>query len=193
MRVQRTDYTKEKLYFGENFFFHWLFVFLKKFRLAWCDSPMGVHTKDNKNKKKIQKTNRCFSKKRVLNNIVINGITECQYSKKKNSLMRFFFGYKNYFHEKRILNGLVKIIKGVSQECCKKLYSRKQIVFEKSFSWNVFLNDTVISTVQRSKDRKKIIFRACFLFFTENHFQKDQNFERFAINAQRGTQEWWKN
>ena len=54
------------------------------------------------------------------------------------------------------------------------------------------MNDTVISTVQRSKDRKKIIFRACFPFSTQNHFQNDQIFESFGVNYQQGTEEWQK-
>ena len=49
VRVQRTDDTKEKLYFGENVFFSLKLVFARKIRLFLYDSSLGLHT--NKDKK----------------------------------------------------------------------------------------------------------------------------------------------
>ena len=54
----------------------------------------------------------------------------------------------------------------------------------------MFLNGPLISggTEERRQNRK-IVFRTPF-FLTENHLQKDQIFEKYGINTQRGTQEW---
>ena len=78
MGVQRTDDRKGKEFFGESMF-SLESVFLKKFWLVWYDSSMGVHTHDDKIKENPKKEPTLFFQKRVLNNIVICGNTECQY------------------------------------------------------------------------------------------------------------------
>ena len=67
---------------------------------------------------------------------------------------------ENFFHEKRILNGLVKLIKGFTQQYCKRSYFRNKIVHEKYFSRNVFLNSTLISgsTEDRPLKRKILLW-----------------------------------
>ena len=99
---------------------------------------------------------------------------------------------ETYFHEKRFMNGLVNNIKRVTQESFKKVYFRKKIVqgnhFHEMFFWMILKS----VWVQRSKNRKKIIFRACFPFSTQNHFQNDQIFESFGIKYQQVTEEWQK-
>ena len=65
---------------------------------------------------------------------------------------------ENCFHEKRILKGSVKIIKGVAQECFEKIYFRKKTGHEKSFPRDVVLNGTLISggTEERRQKKKHI-------------------------------------
>ena len=99
---------------------------------------------------------------------------------------------ETYFHEKRFMNGLVNNIKRVTQESFKKVYFRKKIFQENHFHEMFFWMILKSVRVQRSKNRKKIIFRACFPFSTQNHFQNDQIFESFGVNYQQGTEEWQK-
>ena len=92
---------------------------------------------------------------------------------------------ETYFHEKRFMNGLVNNIKRVTQESFKKVYFRKKIVQENHFYEMFFWMILKSVRVQRSKNRKKIIFRACFPFSTQNHIQNYQIFESFGIIYQR--------
>ena len=90
--VRRTDDRREKIFFGKSMF-PLEFVYPKRFWLVWYDSSMGVHTHDDKIEKKLWRKNLhwVFFQKRVLNNIVISGSTECKYSKTKNSFPSNFF------------------------------------------------------------------------------------------------------
>ena len=119
------------------------------------------------------------------------GVQSANVKERKTAFRVDFFGYKNYFPEKRILNGVVEIIKGVTQECCKIVYSRKKCLRKIIFMKLFFLKDTVISTgTEERRQKRRITFRACFASLTANHFHDDQSFERFGRNFQRGTQEW---
>ena len=132
-----------------------------------------------------------FFRKTILKNIIISGSTERQCWKKRNSFPSIFFGFRELISWKTYFEWFGKIINGVTQECFKKSIIQKKNCSRKSFPWNVFLNDTNISTgTEERRQKRKIFFRTSFSFSTENHFQKDQIFEWFGINTQRGTQEW---
>ena len=138
---------------------------------------MGVHTHDDKNEQKPEKNTKNVLFQKDSNIIVIGGSTECQFWKNKNSFPSGFLVVKeNLFHEKRILNGLVKKIKGVSQECCKKGIFQEKNFHEKSFSEMFFWMILLSVRVQRSEDRKKILFRVCFLFFNRESLWKWSDF-----------------
>ena len=108
--VQRNDDRKKK-YFLEKACFHCNLFFFKIFWLVCYVSSMGVHTHGDKNKEKFWRKNLhwVFFQKRVLNNIVISGSTECQYWKTRNSSPSNFFGYRGLFSGKWLFEWFGKI------------------------------------------------------------------------------------
>ena len=71
---------------------------------------MVVHTHDDEAKKNCRKNLKyVFFRKRVLNNIVITGSTECQYYKTRNRFPSNFFGYRGIFSGKSYFEWFGKI------------------------------------------------------------------------------------
>ena len=120
------------------------------------------------------------------------GVQSANLEKRKIVFRVIVLVLETYFHEKHLMNGLVNNIKRVTQGSFKKSIFQEKNCSRKSFPRKFFLNDTNISTGTEERRQKKTIFRACFTFLTENHFQNDQIFESFGINYQQGTEEWQK-
>ena len=105
-------------------------------------------------RKKIQSW--CFFEKEFRITLLWVGVQSANAKKKKNSFPCFFLlVIENNIHEKRILKGLVKLIEWVTQECCKKVFSRKKRFMEKHFHARVFWMIVLSVGVQRSEDGKQ--------------------------------------
>ena len=132
-----------------------------------------------------------FFQKRIWVTLLSAGVQSANVKKRKTVFRIIVLVIETYFHEKRFLIGLVNIIKGVAQESIKKTFQKKNYS-RKSFPWNIFLKETIISTGTEERRQKKNIFRASITFLIENHFQIDQIFGSFGVYFQQGTEDWQK-
>ena len=108
--VQRTDDRKEKIFFSESMF-SLKFVFLKKFRLLWYDSSMGVHTHDDKNRKKLWRKNVhwVFFRKRFWITFLSGGVQNANNKDIKTVFQVKFFGYREIVSGKSYFEWFGKI------------------------------------------------------------------------------------
>ena len=110
--------------------------------------------------------------------------------KEKHLSGQIFFVIKDYSTWKLFLNGLVKTVKGVTQQCWKKLFLRKQGVHGKFFTWNFFLNDSSIS--ESTNDGRIRIHFYSGPFSQKNTLKMKKFFGGFGLNYERGTEErYW--
>ena len=176
VRVQRTDDTKEKLYFGENVFFSLKLVFARKIRLVLFDSSMGLHT--NKDKKNIIWKNLCFFVRVFLKkhfDKVISGSRDFRRWKTKFLFCRTFFSQKTLLSKKTSEMFVVKDQWGTKNDEINWNSYFENNFYGKILWWEIFLKDIVVSGSYRGPTIEKKIILWRNYFFTD--FCSPQNID----------------
>ena len=115
-----------KIIFWRKCFLHWILFSSKKSWLFWYDSSMGYTEEILKTKVTVLKfcffEKKRFSKQHFWNGKYISAGKEGWCWKSKITFQVIFFGIEQYFHEKRILIGWQKLLRGVYRKDDKTLF-----------------------------------------------------------------------